>query len=372
MNIDLYRIFFPVGWLLGLLGALVWVLYFFNLIPYPGTLHSEIMMGGFILSFVLGFLGTAAPKFTNSFPPTKKEIQIAYLLGMLLFVGLLLPNELYSRLSFLGIFLFLIYFLVKRFLKRTANPPNAFIFVAVGVFTGTLGLILLILSKFNLVSDDLSMLGRLFFYQAYILSFVLGIGSRLIPSLLGHAPPPDICQKGMSVKTYAVFAIIFVGSYLVEVFLSHFIGVILRNLIILYVAIVSWKIYLPPKRKAVQAYGIWISCLFMVVGYIGASLSKTYYIHLIHLFYISGLSLLTIMVASRVTLAHGGHKMQMEINSKPLIAIIVLFVLAGLTRISAGLMPDLYLSHLLYAASVWIVGMLVWGIIFLPKMFKLK
>ena len=114
MKIDLYRIFFPVGWLLGFWGALVWVLYFFDLIQYPGALHPEIMMGGFILSFVIGFLGTAAPKFTNSFPPTERDIQIAYVLGILLFVGQLFSNEIYFRLCSLGVFIFLIYFLMKK------------------------------------------------------------------------------------------------------------------------------------------------------------------------------------------------------------------------------------------------------------------
>jgi uncharacterized protein involved in response to NO len=109
----------------------------------------------------------------------------------------------------------------------------------------------------------------------------------------------------------------------------------------------------------------------MVIGYIGATFSEVYYIHLMHLFYISGLSLLTLMIATRVTLSHGGHGTQLEIKSKSLKVIIGLFVLAALTRMSAGFIPVLYLSHLFYAASVWIIGMLVWAVVFLPKIFKI-
>jgi uncharacterized protein involved in response to NO len=372
MKIDLYRLFFPIGWLLGFWGALVWILYYFKLIPYPGALHPFIMMGGFILSFVFGFLGTAAPKFTNSFPSTKFERIIIYVLVTFLFISQFWVNELYFRFSSLSIFIFLIYFLTRRFQKRTANPPTPFIFVGVGVLTGTVGSIFLILYKLNLASYDFYNLGKLFFYQAYILSFVLGIGSRLIPSLLGFSPPANTPQASMSLRTYATLAIIFLGTYIVEVFVSPRTGIYIRDLIILFIAFSAWKIHKLPKRKAIQAYGLWLSCIFMVLGYLCASFFPTYYVHFMHLFYISGLSLMTIMIASRVTLSHGGHDMAIESKSKAMIAVIFLFILAALTRMSAGFLPSQYLSHLFYAATVWIVGMTVWGVIFLPKMFKVK
>ncbi len=260
---------------------------------------------------------------------------------------------------------------MKRFQKRTANPPNPFLFVGVGVLTGTLGSIILILSRFDLVNEKIYLLGRLFFYQAYILSFVLGIGSRLIPSLLGHAPPPNMPQQSIGLKAYAVMAVLFMCTYIIEVYFSHFVGAQLRNIVVLFIAFASWKIHLLPKRKAIQAYGLWLSCLFMVVGLVGATLFEVYYIHLIHLFYVSGLSLLTLMIASRVILSHGGHDGQLEVRSKSLIVVTGFLILAALTRLSAGFMPELYLSHLLYAASVWIFGILIWGIVFLPKIFKI-
>lgn len=371
MNIDLYRLFFPIGWLLGVWGAVVWVLHYYGIIPYPGIIHPEIMMGGFLLSFVFGFLGTAAPKFTNSFPPTKNEMRMALVLACFLFISQFFTEELVFRFSSLSIFLFLIYFLVKRFQKRTSNPPAPFVFVGLGVLTGTIGSIILILARFGLVSEEQYMLGRLFFYQAYILSFVLGIGSRLIPSLLGHAPPPNLTQSGMSVKTYSMLGLLFIGTYLIEAFVSGMTGALLRDLVVLFIGIVSWKIHLLPKRKAIHAYGLWLSAIFMVIGYISASFSEIYRVHLMHLFYISGLSLMTIMVATRVTLSHGNHDMLPEVNARSLKVVIALFITASIMRLFAGLMPDLLLSHLFYAASLWLLGMIVWGVVFLPKIVKI-
>lgn len=371
MKPDLYRVFFPIGWLLGVWGAFVWLLYYFDLIAYPGSLHPEIMMGGFILSFVLGFLGTAAPKFTNSYPPTTGEMAVAFALSLILFISQFLTNELVFKFSSLSIFIFLIYFLIKRFINRKANPPAPFLFVGFGVLTGTLGSILLILSAFNIGNEETYSLGRLFFYQAFILSFVLGIGSRLIPSLLGFSPAPNMAQKELSVKNYAVMGIFFLSTYLIEVYVLKILGILLRDLIILFIAFYSWKIYLLPKRKAIHAFGLWLSCLFMVFGYVAAGFFEAYYIHFMHLFYVSGLSLMTILVASRVALSHGGHDMMIELKSKTLLVVVVLFASAGVLRMCAGLIPDYYLSHLFYASCLWLSGMVVWGIAFLPKIYKI-
>ena len=367
MSIDLYRIFFPAGFVLGFWGAFVWILYTLNIMSYPGLLHPEIMMGGFLLSFVLGFLCTAVPKFTNSFPCTKKELIISVFLVIVLFIAQLMANLQFFRMCSFAIFLFLSYFVVRRFLNRKANPPAPFLFVGIGIIGGLFGSLILFLSKFDFISLSFFTLGRLFIVQGYILSFVLGIGSRLIPSLLGFTPPPDQNQKELSIKAYLLLGSFFLTTYVVEAFFSASVGMILRDFLILFIALVPWKIFKLPKRKAVHAYGLWISCWFLVLGHIGASLFLDFKIHFMHLFYIGGLSLMTILVATRVILSHGGHNVGTEVKSKVLYAVIILFVAAALTRFSAGLLPSQYESHLLYGAIVWLLGLVSWGSFFIPK-----
>lgn len=372
MKIDLYRIFFPAGTLLGLWGALVWILYYFKVINYPGLLHPEIMMGGFLLSFVVGFLCTAIPRFTESFLPTKWEIVSASALIFLLLVMQTTSNLFYFHLNSLILFVYLIVFAIRRFLSRKVNPPTPFIFVGLGIIIGLIGSLLLFLSHFLSITDDLLYLGKVFITQGYILSFVLGVGSRLIPSLLGHSPPPNQIQKSLSRNAYFSLGISFLLSYLIEAFASRFIGMILRDLIIIFIAIIPWKIFLLPKRKAVHAFGLWISCWFLMAGHVGASLFFNYKIHFLHLFYIGGLGLMTLIIATRVTLSHGGHDVRLEIKSKILYGLIFLLVLAALTRFSAGFLPAEYQSHLLYAACLWIIGISWWAIAFLPKIIFVK
>ncbi|MBY0415860.1 MAG: NnrS family protein [Bdellovibrionales bacterium] len=372
MQIDLYRLYFPSGFILGLWGALVWVLYSAHLINYPGALHPEIMMGGFLLSFVVGFLCTAVPKFTDSFPPTKNELIASGVLIIALFAAQLSANFFYFRICSFSLFVFLAFFIIRRFLQRKVNPPPPFVFIGFGVLSGLVGSLILLLSHTNGISSNFYNLGRIFLIQTYILSFVLGIGSRLIPSLLGFAPPPNQIQKSISIKTYFILGCIFFITYFVEVFVSALIGMLLRDFIIIFIAFVPWKILNLPKRKAIHAYGLWLSCWFLLIGHVGASFFLQYKIHFMHLFYIGGLSLMTLLVASRVTLSHGGHDMKPEIKSKTLIGLVFIFTLAALTRFSAGLFPQLYLSHLLYASLVWIFGLLLWGGKFIPKIIKIK
>src|ERR1017187_897825 len=68
---DPYRIFFPLGIVLGLAGVAVWPLFFFGIISgYWGISHAFIQSDGFLFCFVAGFLLTAIPRFTGTQNPT--------------------------------------------------------------------------------------------------------------------------------------------------------------------------------------------------------------------------------------------------------------------------------------------------------------
>jgi uncharacterized protein involved in response to NO len=57
-----YRILFPLGAALGVLGALLWPAFVYGgLSMYPGIPHARIMVQGFVFSFVAGFLSSALP-----------------------------------------------------------------------------------------------------------------------------------------------------------------------------------------------------------------------------------------------------------------------------------------------------------------------
>lgn len=371
-QMDAYRYFFPAGWVLGIWGVLLWLLFPQNWVQYPGFSHPEIMMGGFLLCFVCGFLMTAAPRFTASFGPGRWEQHLAQILIALLIVSVFLPGKAFFYVADLLLFLFLIQFLLRRFLARKANPPEAFVFVGFGVIAGIVGNIILLGGEFFSIPPELYKLGRLLFLQAYILSLVVGVGSRLIPALLGWAPLPTEARLPAKLKTFIVLAVVFFATYLLEAFSSPQVANILRAGVFSVIGFNFWSLHKLPKRKDRQAFWLWVSAWFLVAGQWSVGLFPEYRIHSLHVLFIAGLSLMTLMIATRVSLSHGQHDMNLEKNSKALLFGALLLILAAFTRLSAGFAPHIYQSHLIYASYTWILGLVVWGVSFLPKILRVK
>lgn len=372
-QMDGYRYFFPAGWALGIYGVVLWLLFPHQLVAYPGLFHPEVMMGGFFLCFVCGFLMTAAPKFTASFGPARWEQYTAQTLIALLFASLIPPGKTYFYAVVLLLFLFLIQFLARRFLARKANPPDAFIFVGFGLASGLLGNVILLSGEFFDVPGTLYSFGRSMFLQAYIFSLVLGVGSRLIPALFGWTPLPTEAHKlPPKLKVFVTLAIVFFATYVCEALGHTQPANILRALVFTVIGINFWRLLKLPKRRERQPFWLWVSAWFLILGQWGVGLFPAYRIHALHVVFISGLALMTLMIATRVCLSHGQHDMGLEKSSKALLFGALLIIFAGLTRLSAGFAPHIYQSHLIYASYTWILGLLGWGVTFLPKILRLK
>lgn len=373
-SMDAYRYFFPAGWVMGIWGVLLWILFPWNLVTYPGLHHPEIMSGGFFLCFVAGFLMTAAPKFTSSFEPAPWEQNLSMVLILSLFASLLPQSKTYFYGVVTALFVFLMIYMFRRFFNRKSNPPDSFLFVGVGLAAGLFGSVVLLLGQVLDVPGNLYSLARTFLLQAYVLCLVMGVGSRLIPALLGWAPlPTEVSKKAKSrIGLFSLLAVLFLGSFVVEVLVHARSGFLLRALVMTFIVFFFWKLHRKPHRKAFQSWFLWGSAWMMVLGQWATVIVPDFRIHLLHVILVSGLGLMTFMIATRVTLSHGKHNMELEKSSKGLFLGAFLMGFAGLTRLSAGFAPHIYQSHLVYASYTWILGLLVWGWIFLPKMIRVK
>ena len=79
-----FRIFFPVGIMLGMAGVLLWPLFYLGAgIEYPSVAHARIMIEGFMASFIFGFLGTAGPRLTSTRPFALPETAAIFTLDLL-------------------------------------------------------------------------------------------------------------------------------------------------------------------------------------------------------------------------------------------------------------------------------------------------
>ena len=90
----------------------------------------------------------------------------------------------------------------------------------------------------------------------------------------------------------------------------------------------------------------------------------------LHVVFITGFSLLTFIVASRVILGHSGQSSLFRASLWPILILAACLTLAMLTRVSADWMPLRRMSHYAYAASVWIAGVMVWAGFFLPSVVR--
>ena len=69
-----FRIFFPLGLILGAIGVSLWPLFYWHVITfYPAAPHMRLMIEGLMGSFVIGFLGTAGPRLLEAKPLSAAE-----------------------------------------------------------------------------------------------------------------------------------------------------------------------------------------------------------------------------------------------------------------------------------------------------------
>lgn len=243
-----------------------------------------------------------------------------------------------------------------------------------GILCGLAGSILLYLDERGSLSTELGLMGRSLFYHGMMLSFVIGVGSRLVPVLLGHeANPmnPDVSLRGSSNRSILLgLAVAYFLSFPVELFIAQEAGRIVRAVVLLFVSIRFWKIVVTPVRRGALPRWLRVSGIMLLIGQWCFALFPGYAVHGVHLTFAGGYSLLTLLIATRVVLSHGGYDLSFELNSRWLQVIGALVAGSAIARFLAPLAPTSYLHHLAYASFGWSLGVGVWAILFLPRMWR--
>ncbi|MEK6556470.1 MAG: NnrS family protein [Bdellovibrionota bacterium] len=367
-TIEPYRLLFPIGTMFGALGVYVWIANAF--IPhfeYPGQLHSKLMLGTFLFSFAAGFLMPAIPKMTASFAAQPYEMVIAFVLVLTnALCAYLARPELFYLMSATSIFGLIVFF-GRRFRARTKSPPPFFPFVLLGLLSGLSGAIIMSTNGFMQTPPELFLFAKKIYFEGMILFLVLGIGSRLIPVISGRGITNE--KNGRWVVLRNVFlGLILVLAFAFEGFGFTLTGGVLKSLIVSWVAFFGWGLLTKSQTKSRLAFGMRISGLMVLGGIYMSVLQPSFAVHWMHLTYIAGFGLMTLTVATRVTLAHGSYDLTFEKQSSALWICGALILTAAATRVAAPFIGSSYFMHLAYAAMVWIAAIGVWGIVFVKRM----
>lgn len=362
--IDPYRIFFPLGVLFGFAGVAVWPLYLAGWIDYPGASHGPWMIGNFLLAFACGFLLTAVPKFTGTDPCSRTELA---------FATVLVCGSWYFFWMTPATFALLMIFFGRRFVRRAYSPPPHFVFVGLGLLCGFAGSFGIVLGAHG--ADWPIRAFRVLFFQGLMLSLLVGVGSRMLRVLLGFERSPllriesDVRKPARAdwFRTEGAFSVaasfgLFATGFALE-FWPGFegLGRCLRAAVVAWIAFSAWNIHRLPRGKGVLAWGIWASAWSLLIGSIAYPFSGTYAVSVLHLVFIGGFGMTTFLVASRVVLAHGRFRVEVERRSRALALTGALAIVAGAARVGAAFSSSGYLAHLAYASAAWLAAILIWG-----------
>jgi uncharacterized protein involved in response to NO len=352
-----YRLFFPLGIISLVAGALLWVPLLWNHSDYPVLLHRYLMLNGFLACFIVGFLMTALPKFAGTFPAARWEVITMLVITLAGLIPAALGKE---QLVLLGSSMqpaLILLFMLRRMRLRKVNPPFSFIFIF-------LGLLLWLGSGVGSIFFESAALLQLH-YEGAITSIILGVGSRLIPGILGHVEVVQLQRQRYEqliplIKTiplhFLVLMLVFLGSY----FIPEQAGAMLRFGVVAVIAFFYWKLTRFPQERSALTWNIWLAGWLIVLSFALKAVWFDGMIHASHGLFIGGMVLLSLLVATRVLQAHGPQDKLLE-NSQLLYLVAGLLLAAAATRIFAFIMPELYLSHLAYSSIMLVLAVLIWS-----------
>lgn len=378
-----YKLFFPLGWIGAFWGAFIWVLYYMTHSFYPSSIHKLAMIHVFLMCYIMGFLMTAIPKFTASFPTQKYEFFFGFIGVLLLilemFLGGATPNSLFIWSSTFVCLTTLIFFVGRRFKYAKQSPPPSFVFIGVGIIItwlfSSLEFIRILFNLHYFLTWNLIL--TQWIYSQFVFALILGVGSKLIPAICGWGKMQSPQELLSLKKRFIGYAGLFIFTFIIKnftisdnsvySFLKFTFGDVLRILLITFILLKEWNLIRLPAQRTKLSWGLWTSSWSLLVGEWCALLFPQYKIHFEHFTLISGFCLMTLTVATRVGLAHGGYDLTQEKKSKRIFATLILILIAALTRVFAGFSPAIYESHLFYASITLIIALITWGSLMLPK-----
>ena len=375
-----FRLLFPIGTAIGIIGVLLWPLFVWNFTAfYPGQIHARIMIEGFLGCFVMGFLGTALPRLLDTSRLTIYESGVfaAALVGTTWFH--VMGATLWGDVIFFITLAAFVVTLVRRFLQRKDTPPPSFILVALGLCCGLVGTSLLILSQVTtaLVPVWAFVAARRLLFQGFLLLPVMGVGAFLLPRFFGmpgrqNFPESLSLPPGWKPRAFfaSVCGLTVIASFFVEAAGATRIAMILRAVAVSAYLVREIPVFAMTVGGGSLLLGLRIALLSVPFGYGLLIVFPDRMFTFLHVVFITGFSLLTFIVGSRVIFGHSGYSRLFAAKLLSVRLLIALIFIAMLTRVAADWMPDHRMSHYAHAALAWVCGVIIWAVRILPGVRK--
>lgn len=362
-NLAPYQIFFPIGVLCAFFAIGVWFVQDLAWFSTPVILiHSRLVMGGFLWSFVTGFLMTAVPKMSGTRSANLFEYLAALIIILVQISGSFMIDGRLFYAAAMALSLFIIFYAGRRVATSSKKIPVFFSHVGVGLLLSLIG------SYQGFIGDSSP---RMHLYNVgAVLLLVLGIGTRFFSFLSGL---PSLFENQS--KTFARFGFhllaMIVGVLLWlagEGFSFAYLGLSLAMLIYLFFV---WQIQRSSQRSSALKIAVRLVASIIPLSFFLCWLYPILFLTWFHLIFIGCFAMMTFSVASRVTLAHGSYPIDLETTSRSLWFVVGFIFLALISRIGYGLTEGMTKKSFLHmAAMFWLLAIIVWCWSFLIKIWK--
>ena len=362
-----YRLFFPLGVISGIWGVMMWpALYAGMLRFYPGEAHTRIMVEGFIGAFVAGFLGTAFPRLTGNRTWSAGELLVVAGLWGMTVVSHACNHVAAGDAAFAAMLLALLAGMVRRVMfGRHDTPPPGFILVVSGVLGAAIAAGFLAMNTSP--SPVQWQWARLWLFQGFLLLPLMGIGPYVLPRFFGmpsnhsfdDSPvPPDGWWRRFAMAMTA--GVLIVAGFALEVYGKALAGQLLRAIVILLWFALESPILRGGKISSTPGNSVRWAIVSLAAGFACAAFWPQQRVGSLHLFFVSGIGLITLTVGTRVILGHAGRHDLLGGKIIWLRWLTGLAILASTTRMSADFLPAIRVSHHIYAAWTWAVVSVIW------------
>jgi uncharacterized protein involved in response to NO len=369
-----YRLLFPIGIASGLIGAGLWPLALVRG-DYPAVAHRALMMLGFEMSFVLGFLLTAMPAFTRGARCRPWELAVAALAQLAVVAGVLAGADAVAQTASLAAVLLVASALVRRVAAGRVWPPEEFAFVgfalAAGIAGAGLRLALALGAPLALpprFADRLASLGM-------VLPLVLGLGSLLVPTFAGMRDPlviPFIAGPHERRGRRALYMALVTALGLS--FVADLAGLVpaaawLRAGVAVVMVVLVWKLYRRPGLAGAPANALWLSGWMVAAGLVLAAVMPARATAMLHVTFVGGFGLLTLGIGTRVLVSHGRHPLELE-RAALTPWVIAALAAALATRLAAEWMPGASAAWLASSGAAWWLAWGLWGVRAVPGLLR--
>lgn len=361
-----HRLFFPVGAVFAIAGVAPWPAFALGLGGWPGELHARLMVQGFELAFIAGFLLTFLPRVTRT-PDVVRPAETAAVMLLVLACGAAawVGAVALAEAAFVLALVVLAAIFVDRMRRRRNDPPEEVFFVPLGIALGIAGGLVQLAAAVGGIAEPAPRFGLRLVSLGMVLAIVLGVGAMLVPTFVGIKDPlviPRISgphERGMRRLFYALLAQLLVAAFVLEALGLPGAGAGTRAAVAWILLLWVWKLWRLPTRAGALGWLLWSAGLLVGIGLAGAALWPAHATGLQHLTLLGGYGCLTLGIATRVAVTHGGHGVEAEatILDPPLLALLA--VALG-TRIAAEFAGGLASSWLLVSGVAWCLAWLAW------------